>query len=80
LIASAFNTAEIAKFDFLDFSHYGIQTDRKEVLDFFQNSKLLKKARLSDEAEFLRFNENCLTFVDVSVNSYYASVASDFIR
>lgn len=72
--------AEINKSDFLDFGHYGIQTDRKEVLDFFQNSILLEKADLADEAEFLRFNENRLTFADVSVNSYYASVASDFIR
>jgi predicted ABC-type ATPase len=72
--------AEIKKFDFLDFADYGIQTDRKEVLDFFQNSTLLEKADLADEAEFLRFNENRLTFADVDVNSYYASVASDFIR
>jgi len=72
--------AEITKFDFLDFGHYGIQTDRKEVLDFFQNSKLLEKADLSDDTQLLRFNENSLTFADVSVNSYYASVASDFIR
>lgn len=72
--------AEINKFDFLDFDTYGIQTDRKEVLEFFQNSQLLEKADLADEAEFLRFNENRITFADVSVNSYYASVASDFIR
>ena len=72
--------SEISEFDFLDFGHYGIQTDRKEVLDFFQNSKLLEKADLSDDAQLLRFNENRLTFADVGVNSYYASVASDFIR
>ncbi len=72
--------AEIAKFDFLDFGHYRIQTDKKEVLDFFQNSSLLKNAGLLDEAELLRFNENCLDFFEVVVNSYYASVASDFIR
>jgi predicted ABC-type ATPase len=72
--------AEIDKFDFLDFGYYGIQTNKKEVLDFFQNSKLLEKADLSDETQFLRFNENRLTFADVGVNSYYASVASDFIR
>lgn len=72
--------AEINKFDFLDFGHYGIQTNRKEVLDFFQNSKLFEKADLLDDAQLLRFNENRLTFADVTVNSYYASVASDFIR
>jgi predicted ABC-type ATPase len=72
--------AEINKFDFLDFGYYGVQTNKKEVLDFFQNSKLLKKARLLDETEYLRFNENRLTFSDLSTISYFGSVASDFIR
>ena len=72
--------AEINKSDFLDFGHYGIQTGKEEVLKFFQNSKLLEKTDLADEVEFLRFNENRLIFADISVNSYYASVASDFIR
>lgn len=72
--------AEIKKYDFLDFSQYGIETDKKEVLSFFQESKLLEKADLVEEAEYLRFNENRLDFYEVSVNSYFASVASDFIR
>lgn len=72
--------SEIKKFDFLDFSQFGIKTEQKEVLDFFHNSKLLEIADLAEEAEYLRFNENRLSFFEVGVNSYFASVASDFIR
>ena len=72
--------AEIEKFNFLDFSQYGIRAEKKEVLSFFQESKLLEKTDLADEAAYLRYNENRLDFFEVVVNSYFASVASDFIR
>ena len=71
---------EIKKFDFLDFDYYDITTTKEEVLEFFHNSPLLKKAELLDEAEFLKFNDNKLSFFEVSVNSYFASVSADFIR
>lgn len=71
---------QIKNDDFLDFSQYGIKTDEEEVLSFFQDSKLLEKADLAEEAEYLRFNENRLGFYDLIINSYFASVASDFIR
>lgn len=72
--------SEIKEYDFLDFNNFDIQTDKTEILDFFHNSTLLEKADLLDEAQNLRFNENRLIFVDVSINSYFASVAADFIR
>lgn len=71
---------EIEKFDFLDFSQFDIDTNRDEVLTFFQNSTLLAKANLLDEVELLTFNENRLSFFSVIVNSYFASVCADFIR
>lgn len=72
--------ALIKQFNFLDFGEFEIQTDEAEILEFFQSSTLLEKADLLDEAANLRFNENRLSFHDVSVNSYFASVAADFIR
>lgn len=72
--------SEISRGGFLDFDQFGIKTDEREVLNFFQNSTLLEKADLSDEAEYLRFNDNRLSFSDVIVNAYFASVAADFIR
>lgn len=71
---------EIGKFDFLDFKRYEVITTEEEVLDFFSNSTLLKKAALLDEADRLRFNDDKLSFFDVRVNAYFASVAADFIR
>jgi predicted ABC-type ATPase len=72
--------ASIKQFDFLDLGEFDIKTDETEILEFFKSSTLLEKADLLDEAEYLRFTDNRLSFHDVSVNSYYASVAADFIR
>ncbi|MEN9355254.1 MAG: hypothetical protein RL318_2579 [Fibrobacterota bacterium] len=71
---------EIAQFDFLDLEHYGIHTTAEEILGHFRNSSLLEKADLLDEVEELRFNDGKLSFRAVGVNSYYASVAADFLR
>ncbi|MDQ3130816.1 MAG: zeta toxin family protein [Acidobacteriota bacterium] len=72
--------AVIKQFDFLDLGEFEVQTDEAEILEFFKSSTLLEKADLLDEAEHLRFIGNRLSFQDVSVNSYLASVAADFIR
>jgi predicted ABC-type ATPase len=71
---------DIRKFDFLDLQPFRIRTTAAEILAFFQNSTLLARAELLDEAELLRFNDDKLSFYEVSVNSYFASVAADFIR
>ena len=65
---------------FLDLAHYGVYTSEAEILAFFQQSTLLEKADLLDEAASLRFNDDKLSFFAVSVNAYFASVAADFIR
>lgn len=71
---------DILKHDFLDLSAFGIEVSRDEILSYFANSSLLAQADLLDEAESLRFSDGKLVFHEVVVNSYYASVAADFIR
>lgn len=65
---------------FLDLEAYDVSAKEKEILDFFKQSTLLEKAGCLDESHFLRFNDNKLSFHDVEVNAYFASVAADFIR
>lgn len=72
--------AEVRSFDFFDFNAFDIQTNEKEVLSFFQASKLLEKVALDEDAMFLKFNDNKLIFTDVEVNAYFASVLADFLR
>ncbi len=72
--------AEITSRDFLDLNRYEISTTEQEILDFFSSSPLLEKADLLDEASRLKFSDNKLSFFEVSVNAYFASVSSDFIR
>jgi predicted ABC-type ATPase len=65
---------------FLNVRDYGLQTTREEVLPFFVNSTLLQKAEMDEEAGYLRFTDGKLSFHEVSVNAYFASVAADFLR
>lgn len=71
---------KILDYDFLDLEDYQIKSTEKEILNFFVNSHLLKTADLLDEVKSLRFNDSKLSFLNVRVNAYFASVAADFIR
>jgi predicted ABC-type ATPase len=71
---------EIRDYDFLDLEAYRVQTEEREILDFFIESPLLKAADLLDDAHLLRFNDGKLSFFYAGVNAYFASVAADFIR
>ncbi len=71
---------EIKEFGFLNLAAYRVSTNEKEVLTFFKNSTLLALADLLDDVENLCFTDNKLVFFGVNINSYFASVASDFIR
>jgi predicted ABC-type ATPase len=71
---------EIKAQGFLDFSAYQVTTNTDEVLSFFTNSSFLKSAGLLDDSMKLTFDESKLIFTNIEVNSYFASVASDFIR
>ena len=72
---------QIRNYDFLDLESYEVNTTEKEILDYFINSSLLKKANLIDEAYSLRFNDGKLSFCNVvELNAYFASVAADLIR
>ncbi len=65
---------------FLDVRQYGVETVVEEILSFFVNSSLLRKAGLEHEAASLRFTDGKLDFFEGSVNAYFASVAADFLR
>lgn len=71
---------ELNEFGFLDLDAYRLTTDEKEIINFFHKSSLLEKTDYFDDVQFLKFNDNKLSFHDVGVNSYFASVCADFIR
>jgi hypothetical protein len=71
---------EIGERGFLDLGHYQVQAEGRDILEFFIKSPLLERADCLEDAEFLRFNDNKLSFHDVASNAYFASVAADFIR
>jgi predicted ABC-type ATPase len=71
---------EIVRHGFLDFSAYDVTTTADEVLKFFNGSAFLKEAGLGEAANKLQFADGRLKFERVEVNSYFASVAVEFLR
>lgn len=71
---------DIRRSNVLDFSDYNVETSAAEVLGFFKQSSFLAKVGLTNATGALRFDDGKLNFAAVSVNSYFASVAADFIR
>jgi predicted ABC-type ATPase len=65
---------------FLDFTAYGVEVVAAEVLQFFGSSSFLIFAGFNRAANQLSFANGRLDFARVEVNSYLASVATDFLR
>ncbi len=72
--------ADIEDRGFLNVQDYGVKTTKEEILPFFANSTLIRKAELDEAASYLRFTDGKLSFHEVIVNAYFASVAADFLR
>lgn len=64
----------------IDLSMFKVRVDAEEVLAFFRKSTFLANAGFSLVVSQLRFDENRLCLDPELVNSYFASVVSDFIR
>lgn len=71
---------EIREYGFIEFSNYGFETNKNEVLDFFNHSTLLKSVDLLEDVAYLKYSDDKLIFSNISVNSYFASVCADFMR
>ena len=72
--------SSIRQTGYLDISAYGVETATEEVLGFFRKSTFLAEKGLAEDATRLEFAEGKLSFEAVQVNSYFASVAVDFLR
>ncbi len=65
---------------FLNLENYLVDTTAEEILGFFANSSFLQQAGFSHESQKLTFSNGKLFFHAITVNAYFASVASDFLR
>jgi predicted ABC-type ATPase len=64
----------------LEFSDFQLEAEGDEVLGFIREHRLVRSAGLDEEAAKIGFSSNGLNFQTVAMNSYFASVLSDFIR
>jgi predicted ABC-type ATPase len=71
---------EIRRQGFLEFSVYGVTTTENEVLAFFRDSSFLISEGFGETVKEIGFVNGRLDFRKVEVNSYFASVAGDFLR
>lgn len=59
---------------------FGISCAASELLDYFARSPFLRSAGLTSLLGGIRATRDAVEFQGVGMNSYFASVASDFIR
>ncbi len=73
---------EMSQTSWLDLRSFNIACTKADLIAFYNQSTLLEKADLQDEIYSIGFDEIkcCISFHDVAVNSYWASVTADFIR
>lgn len=71
---------EVREKGYLDLNTFELNAAEEEVISFFTESSFLKAVGLNKAVEGIRFFEGKLFFPTASLNSYFTSVASDFIR
>ena len=71
---------QIRRESFLDLANYGLAPASEEALSFFTESTFLKDAGMATQAQGISFTQGRISFANVKINSYLASVAADFLR
>jgi predicted ABC-type ATPase len=72
--------ADVRVRGYLDMKLFGVETTAENVLPVFTGSEFLICQRLSGEAASLSYAEGRLYFPGGVMNSYFASVAAEFLR
>jgi predicted ABC-type ATPase len=71
---------EIRQQGFLDVNQYGVKATEAELIGFFKGSDFLASTGEGRTVEQLGFANGRLSFAGKAVNSYFASVTTDFLR
>jgi len=72
--------ADVKRQGYLDMKLFGVETTAEKVLPVFTGSDFLIHQQLSVQAASLTFAEGRLHFPAGVMNSYFASVATEFLR
>ncbi len=84
LIGTYVNADEIEKearaSGFVDLAQFGVSTTVEVLQSFFTDHSLLRKVGLHHQAKLIGLDCQRVDFRSIQMNSYYASVISDFIR
>lgn len=64
----------------LQVHQFGLTVETSELREWFTSSDFLKANRLEEAARVVEVREGVLSFRGLEINSYYASVLSDYLR
>jgi predicted ABC-type ATPase len=65
---------------FVSISNFALSCDSEELRRFFANSSLLQLQHLEQSSDRIRIEAGRIYFPNEEMNSYYASVLTDFLR
>jgi len=72
--------AQIKKFHIIKLVDFDVKSEKKEIKEFFLIHPLTKKAKIENWVSKIIFYDNKIDFSQIELNSYFASILSDFIR
>lgn len=72
--------ANVLSSGLLDLKMLGVETNGNDILRHFTESRFLRDEGFAGKVERLSFSDGKLDFNRTGMNSYFASVAADFIR
>jgi hypothetical protein len=64
----------------LSLSPFGLTTTTEEIRNYFTSSTFLLANHLNTQTEAIEVRDETIQFRQMAMNSYYASVLSDFLR
>ncbi len=70
----------IKETDLYDLRGLPIQTNRAELITFFEQSGLSQKLEFPEDIQLLRYQDGIIYFHDLAINSYLSAILADFLR
>lgn len=72
--------AKIKNTNIFNFQTFNLKIQKEEIKNFLFSHPLIEKGNLKYSLDKIVFLDNRIDFSDIKINSYFASILSDFVR
>ena len=72
--------AKIKNTNIFNFQTFNLKIQKEEIKNFLFSHPLIEKGNLKSSLDKIIFLDNRIDFSDIKINSYFASILSDFVR